>query len=255
MTSPHTPLSVNDDWKGKSGLNLYADFVMETDDVVGRVLHALDEASLAESTLVVFTSDNGCAPYISVQELESKGHFPSGPLRGYKADAWEGGHRVPFIVRWPGEVQAGAVNHQLVHQADLLATFAELLGSELQAGAGEDSFSMLPLLHGGSEPIRETSISCSIQGVPSLRHGSWKYIAAPGSGGWGKGGYQSQPVQLYDFSRDLAESKNLAAVDSERLTKMQAMLEKLITDGRSTPGQKQANDVTVRRFPVAKPSR
>ena len=160
FTSPHTPLSVNEQWKGKSGLNLYADFVMETDAVVGQVLAALKESRAASNTLVIFTSDNGCAPYIDVGELEKKGHFPSGPLRGYKADAWEGGHRVPFVVRWPGVVKAGSQSNQLVHQADLLATFAEILETPLPPDAGEDSFSLLPLLKGNDEPVRTTSVSC-----------------------------------------------------------------------------------------------
>ena len=129
LTSPHTPLSVNAEWKGKSKLNLYADFVMETDAVVGQVLEVLRENGTAKNTLVIFTSDNGCAHYIGVSDLEKKGHYPSGPLRGYKADAWEGGHRVPFIVRWPGKVKPDTVCPQLVHQADLLATFAEIFGA------------------------------------------------------------------------------------------------------------------------------
>jgi arylsulfatase A-like enzyme len=95
LTSPHTPLSVNEAWKGKSGLNLYADFVMETDALVGRVLEALERSGAADNTLVLFTADNGCAPYIGISDLEKMGHYPSGPLRGAKADAWEGGHRVP----------------------------------------------------------------------------------------------------------------------------------------------------------------
>jgi arylsulfatase A-like enzyme len=250
FTSPHTPLSVNEEWKGKSELNLYADLVMETDAVVGVVLAALEKSGAADNTLVVFTSDNGCAPYIGVTDLEKKGHFPSGPLRGYKADAWEGGHRVPFIVRWPGVVKAGTVNDQLVHQADLLATFAEVFGKTLATNAGEDSFSLLSLLKGGTAPIRETSVSCSIKGVPSVRQGAWKYLAARGSGGWGKGGDQSQAVQLYDLGADLSETRNLAAKQPERLQKMQTLLETIITHGRSNPGPKKKNDVKVRRYPL-----
>ncbi|MCB1242938.1 MAG: arylsulfatase [Verrucomicrobiales bacterium] len=252
FTSPHTPLAVNDDWKDKSGMNRYADLVMETDAVIGRVLEALDRSGAAGNTLVVFTSDNGCAPYIGVGELEKMGHHPSGPLRGYKADAWEGGHRVPFIVRWPGVVKSGSVCDQLVHQADLMATFAEILDAKLPDNAGEDSFSLLPLLKGGDEPVRENAVSASINGIPAVRLGSWKYIAAPGSGGWSKGGDQSQPIQLYDLSSDLGETKNLASEEPERVAGMQSLLEKLIAAGRSSKGLPQKNDVAVRRHP-AKP--
>jgi arylsulfatase A len=247
FTSPHTPLSVNDAWKGKSGLNLYADFVMETDAVVGQVLDALEKSGAAENTIVFFTSDNGCAPYIGVGDLEKMGHFPSGPLRGYKADAWEGGHRVPFIVRWPGKVKPASTCDQLVQHADFIATIAEVLGINLPDNVGEDSFSLLPLLAGQDSPIRETAVNCSIHGVPSVRLGKWKYIAAPGSGGWGKGGDQSQPVQLYHLGDDLGETNNLAAAMPEKVAEMKALLEKLITDGRSTPGAKQKNDVKVKR--------
>lgn len=251
FTAPHTPLSVNEQWKGKSGLNLYADFVMETDAVVGQVLDALQQSGAAENTLVIFTSDNGCAPYIGVTDLEKMGHYPSGPLRGYKADAWEGGHRVPFIVRWPGVVKPGSQSDQLVHQADLLATFADIFGAELPETAGEDSFSLIPLLKGVDDPVRSTSVSCSISGTPSFRHGNWKYIAAPGSGGWGKGGDQSQPIQLYNLADDLGESKNMAAEAPKRVEQMQAMFESLISSGRSSPGAPQKNDVKVRRYPAA----
>ena len=250
LTSPHTPLSVNEAWKGKSGLGLYADFVMETDAIVGQVVDALDQAGLAGSTLVLFTSDNGCAPYIGVSKLQEQGHYPSGPLRGYKADAWEGGHRVPFIVRWPGQVEPGSVCHQLVHQADLMATLADVTDASLTMDQAEDSFSILPLLQGQDTPIRTTSISCSIRGVPSLRDGAWKYIAAPGSGGWGKGGDQSQSVQLYNLAEDLGETRNLADSHPDKLDQMQGLLEKLITNGRSTPGPKQGNDVPVKRYPA-----
>ena len=250
FTAPHTPLAVNEEWQGKSGLGTYADFVMETDAVVGQVLDALEKSGAAENTLVVFTSDNGCAPYIGVTDLEKQGHHPSGPLRGYKADAWEGGHRVPFIVRWPGVVEPDSTCDQLVHQADLMRTFADVLGTELPDSAGEDSFSLLALLKGDDQPIRDHAVSASIGGTPAVRLGTWKYIPAPGSGGWGKGGDQSQPVQLYDLSTDMGESMNLAAQQPERVEAMKVLLEKLITDGRSTPGAPQSNDVKVTRYPA-----
>jgi len=249
LTSPHTPLSVNDEWVGKSGLGPYGDFVMETDAIVGQVLAALDESGARDNTFVIFTSDNGCAHYIGMAELEAKGHFASGPLRGAKSDAWEGGHRVPFIVRWPGVVAAGAVNDHLVHQADLLRTFADVAGAELPDNAGEDSFSLLPSLKSEDKPARTHAVSNSIHGVPAVRDGHWKYIAAPGSGGWSEGGDPTQPVQLYNLADDLGETKNLAAAMPEKLAEMQALFETLITEGRSTPGPKQNNDVTVVRYP------
>ncbi|MEM9658756.1 MAG: arylsulfatase, partial [Planctomycetota bacterium] len=114
LTSPHTPLAVNEAWREKSGLDSpVADLIMETDDAVGRVLAAVEESGAAEETLVIFTSDNGFAPYVGAKQLEEQGHYPSGPLRGYKGDAWEGGHRVAFIVHWPGVVAANAVCDQL----------------------------------------------------------------------------------------------------------------------------------------------
>ncbi len=252
FTSPHTPLAVNDTWKGKSGLGAYADLVMETDAVIGRVLAALDERGAADNTLVVFTSDNGCAPYIGAAELEEQGHFPSGPLRGYKSDVWEGGHRVPFLVRWPGHVGPGSVCDQLVQQADLLATLADILGAELPANAGEDSFSILPLLRGEDRPLRGNAVNCSMKGLPGLRSGQWKFIPGAGSGGWSKGS-DDQPVQLYDLSADLGETHNLAADKPEKVAEMKTLLETLITRGRSTPGPEQPNDVKVRRFPLPSP--
>lgn len=247
LTSPHTPLSVNEEWKGKGGLNLYADLVMETDAVVGRILKALEDSGQADQTLVLFTSDNGCAHYIDVDQLEAKGHFPSGPLRGYKSDVWEGGHRVPFIVRWPKIIQADTINHQLVHQADWIATIADILQNPLEADEGEDSFSLLSLLKGGNKPVREHAVSCSIRGVPSIRLGEWKLIFDKGSGGWTKGEAETA-AQLYRLSDDLKESKNLANKYPERVEELQELLETLIENGRSNPGPIQPNDVKVKRY-------
>lgn len=251
LTAPHTPLAVTEKWENKSGLNTYADFVMETDAIVGRVLDALEKSGASQNTLVFLTSDNGCAPYIGAKDLEAMGHFPSGPLRGYKSDAWEGGHRVPFIARWPGVVKPGSTCGQLVQQADIMATLADILGAKLPDNAGEDSFSLLPLLRGEDRPVRENAVNCSIDGLPSVRAGSWKLILGPGSGGWSKADDESQPVQLYNLADDIGEMKNLAAAQPERVTQMKALLETLIADGRSTPGAAQKNDVEVRRYPAA----
>ena len=124
-----------------------------------------------------------------------------------------------------------------------------MFGVKLPDNAGEDSFSLMPLLKGGDKPIRENAVSASIGGIPGVRSGSWKYIPAPGSGGWGSGGDQSQPVQLYNLADDIGETKNLAAAMPEKVAEMKALLEKLITDGRSTPGAVQKNDVEVVRYP------
>ena len=121
LTAPHTPIVPTKDWQGKSGLNAYGDFVMQTDWSVGQVLQALEKNGLAEHTLVIFTSDNGCSPAANVQELESKGHYPSYVFRGYKADIWDGGHRIPFLARWPGKIQPGSVSDQLICLTDLMA--------------------------------------------------------------------------------------------------------------------------------------
>jgi arylsulfatase A-like enzyme len=236
LTSPHTPLAVNEPWRGKSGLdNACADLVMETDAVVGTVLAAIERAGVAENTLVVFTSDNGFAPSVGAADLEQRGHFPSGPLRGYKSDAWEGGHRVPFIVRYPGVTRPGSVCDALVHQADLMATLADVLGSKLPPDAGEDSVSLLPLLRGGTEPVRQHAVSCSIRGMASIRDGRWKLILGKGSGGWSKGGEDSPDSQLYDLAADLGERRNLAAEEPGRVQAMKAAYEALVAAGRSRP--------------------
>lgn len=241
LTSPHTPLAVNDAWKGKSRLNAYADFVMETDAVVGRVLDSLDQNGMAEKTIVIFTSDNGCAPYIGSEDLEKMGHYPSGRLRGYKSDIWEGGHRVPFIVRWPGHVDPKSVCHHLVHQADVIATCASVVGAELGSSEAEDSFSLLPLFRGDIGPVREHAVSQSNRGLIGVRKGSWKLIFGPGSGGWGKG-HDDFPAQLYNLDDDLGETDNLYATWPDKVNELTALMERLVNDGRSTPGRQQKND-------------
>ncbi len=225
LTAPHAPLAVNEEWRGKSGLNnRAADFIMEADAMVGRVLDALEHSGVADETLVLFTSDNGFAPHVGrARQLEAQGHFPSGPLRGYKFDPWEGGHRVPFIVRWPGVVRPGSVCDQLVHQADLIATLAALWGATLPRDAGEDSFNLLPLLRGEEASPRPHAVSCSWAGVPAVRQGEWKLIL-------------SRRPELYNLADDLAETRNLADTEPDRVAAMRRLLEEIIAAGRSTPG-------------------
>ena len=252
LSSPHTPIVPSKEWQGKSGLGDYGDFVMQTDAAVGEVLAALDRAGVADNTLVIFTSDNGCSPAAKVDKLEAQGHFASGQLRGYKADIWDGGHRVPFFARWPGKVKAGSQSTQPICHTDLIATCTEMLGSSLPNNVGEDSVSILPALLGkATAPIRESIVHHSIAGRFAIRQGQWKLALCPGSGGWGKPGdaeakKQGLPsVQLYDISADIAETKNVAAEHPEVVDQMTKRLNQIIANGRSTPGPKQANDVPV----------
>ncbi len=250
LTSPHTPLAVATKWQRKSGLDsAVADLIMQTDDVVGQVMQAIHDAGIEDQTLVIFTSDNGFAPYVGARHLETQGHFPSGPLRGYKGDAWEGGHRVPFIVRWPKTVAPNSLNRQLVHQADLMATLAELLEIKLPATAAEDSFSLLATLRDPAVPARPHAISQGAHGMFALRQGSWKMIFGRGGGGsWSRMSAEPKsplPAQLYDLANDLAEQKNVYDQYPARVSRMTALLESLVKQGRSTPGPAQKNDVRV----------
>jgi arylsulfatase A-like enzyme len=207
---------------------------------------------LAASTLVIFTSDNGCSPQADFRALLAKGHNPSSVLRGHKADIWDGGHRVPFIVRWPGRVPAGTTSDQLVCLVDFLATCADLVGVKLSADAGEDSVSIVPALLGQADkPVREALVHHSINGRFAIRQGKWKLELCPGSGGWSaprdpQAARQGLPsVQLYDLTQDLGEQRNLQAEHPDVVKRLTALLEKYVAEGRSTPGAPQQNTVTV----------
>ena len=245
LTAPHTPIAASADWRGKSGLGDYADFVMQTDATVGRVLDALEKSGAAKNTLVLFTSDNGCAPYAGAKEMEAKGHFPSGPWRGYKADAWEGGHRVPFIVRWPGVVAAGTRCDALVQQTDVIATLAAALDVKLPPGAGEDSVSLLPLLRGGAEPVREFAVSHASSGLPALRRGTWKIIFGQRGGGFAGAPGVAATGQLYDLAGDPGETKNLWAEKPALVAELTGDMDRIV---HSHP-----NDVPVKWTRFLKP--
>jgi len=250
--SPHTPIVPRPELQGKSGINAYADFVLQLDADMGRILEALEASGVADDTLLIFTSDNGCSPSANFSELLAAGHNPSYHFRGHKADAFEGGHRVPFLVRWPGKVKPGSGSDQLVGQFDFMATFADLLGKELPPTAGEDSVSFLPALLGAiDKPGRSSLISQSINGSFAIRDGQWKLILCPGSGGWsfpkpGADNTTGLPdFQLYDLSADPGEKNNLVAAHPDRVATMKAALETAIARGRTTDGPDQANDVEI----------
>ncbi len=261
LASPHTPIVPSRAWQGKSGLGAYADFVMETDHAVGEIVKAVDEAGLAENTLVIVTADNGCSPAAKsgMKTMVFKGekrepvqpgiHYPSGIFRGHKSDLFEGGHRVPFVARWKGKVAADATYDQTVCQVDLYATCADLLGTKLQDHEAPDSVSLLPALLGKTEaPLREATVHHSIDGAFAIRKGPWKLLLCPDSGGWSEPTKKNAAkqkrtgFQLYDLSSDPDETVNVEAEHADIVKDLKALLTRYVTTGRSTPGAPQKND-------------
>jgi len=248
LTSPHAPLAPTKEWLGKSGLNSYADFVMETDDCVGKVLTALEKNNLSSNTLVFFASDNGCAPAAHIQFLNSHGHDPDAGRRGHKADIYDGGHRIPLIVRWPGHVASGSQNGNFVCLGDFMATCAELLDQKLPDNSGEDSISFLSQLLGKKSPnVRQVLVESSINGSFGLREGNWKLALCPDSGGWsfprpGKDSTDGLPrFQLFDLAVDPREKTNVMTSHLEIVRRLGTLMRDYIRNGRSTPGEPQKN--------------
>jgi arylsulfatase A-like enzyme len=277
LTAPHTPISPSAKFEGQSKLGLYGDFVMETDDCVGRVLKALRAADLDLNTVVIASSDHGAGPYAGnirkatpgqLRELEKLGHYSSGIYRGYKFSVYEGGLRVPLLVRWPGVVKPGTSCDALVGLIDLIRTCAEVAGGELSDIAAVDSISFAPLLRDPqAEPPRRDFVMQSTRAF-SVRAGDWKLAICPGSGCPGNYGntptqadawraalqshtrppasrsemLQAPFVQLFDLSSDPGESNNLAADHPTKVRELLALLDRQIADGRSTPGPSQQND-------------
>jgi arylsulfatase A len=211
LPAPHTPWVPTDEYRGQSGAGTYGDFVQMVDVLVGRVLDELEVTGLAENTLVIFTSDNGA--YWPPAMMERYSHRASGGFRGMKADIWEGGHRIPFIARWPQKIPAGAQSDYLTCLTNLFGTCAELTGVNAEPGQGEDSRSILQvLLRQKAEPPGPV-VHHSSRGVFALRSGDWKYIEGLGSGGFSApASEQPEPGgpegQLYDLLYDPFEAAN-----------------------------------------------
>ena len=250
LSAPHTPILPLAEYRGKSGLGEYGDFVVMVDDMVGKVLAAIEQSGERDNTIVVFTTDNGCSPASGIPEMKALGHHPNSIYRGHKSDLFEGGHRIPCILRWPARVEPHQVNQTICH-TDLYATFAAIAGYQMQDTEGEDSYNILPALLSADEvaPIREATVHHSINGQFTIRQGEWKLLLSPSSGGWSFPRHNDKkaleglpPVQLYNMKDDPSEQKNLQAQYPEIVESLTKLMRQYVAEGRSTPGAPQKND-------------
>jgi arylsulfatase A-like enzyme len=248
LPAPHTPILPSPEFLGKSKTNEYGDFVLMCDDVVGQVTKQLKELGLYDDTIVVYASDNGCSPMADFAELKAAGHNPNYIFRGHKADIYEGGHRIPLLVRWPNGIKHTGRREQLVCLCDFMATMADYFGTMLPDSAAEDSVSNLSLWLGTSErEVRHDVVHQSVDGSLSIRKGRYKLEMCPGSGGWsypmpGEETPDMPRFQLYDLQRDIREQVNVIADFPEVAKELRSILIQHIHNGRSTPGIPQKNN-------------
>lgn len=244
--APHTPWLPDAEYVGSSKAGMYGDFLVMVDAMIGRVLKALDAAGMSDDTLLIFTSDNG--PVWFEVDNERFGHHSTAGLRGMKADAWEGGHRMPFVVRWPGHVKAHSTSDQTICFTDIMATLAAVTGTPLPKNAGPDSFDFLPVLKGkqpANKAIRGPIVIPAQGGTMSIRSGDWKLITHLGSGGFGgdwtpiASRIQPKPGgptgQLYNLKKDVAETKNLFLAKPKIVKRLQAELAQIKKQKRTRP--------------------
>ncbi len=256
LTAPHYPIVPSPNFKGRSQAGDYGDFVAQVDGTVGEVASTLARTGLATNTLLIFTSDNG--PEVveidpgAYERVRRYGHWGMDGLRGVKRDIWEGGHRVPFLARWPGHIPAGATSPETICHVDLLATCAAIIGAKPPANAGEDSYNILPALlgHKIEQPLREATVLHSGNGKFAIRQADWVLIDAPsgdcnggrnrpGEPAWFKQerGYTNNelPGELYNLQDDLAQRQNLYGENPKVVRRLKALLEKYKAQGRSAP--------------------
>lgn len=251
MTSPHEPIVPSKDFRGKSGIAPIADFVMETDWSAGQVIQAIDDAGISDNTIVIFTADNGHSHYTGWETLVQAGHMPSGPYRGHKGDIWEGGHRVPLVVRWPKHVGAAKSNDQLVSLTDLVATLGEIAQAKLPASGAEDSLSFAPTLLGRtllgttSGAGRKTLVSHSNHGEFAYRGGPWKLVFKLSGRNLPQSRGKRAIVALYNLDSDISEQTDLSKQHPEIVQQMTKELEELVERGTSRIGQESSNDTEV----------
>jgi len=255
----HLPSFAAKRFQGKTNAGPHGDFIHELDWIVGELLATLDQLGIADNTLVIFTSDNGPETTSVIHMRADHGHDGARPWRGMKRDQWEGGHRVPFLVRWPGHVKPGTTSAQLPSLTEVMPTLAAIVGRDLPGDAAEDSFNMLPAFLGQArKPIRPYLLQQAFGGPRSLaiRRGKWKYLDHPGSGG---NRYESHPGlkpfmlaesaphapgQLYDLDADPGETTNLYFQYPEIVRELKTQLDASKASGRSAPGSPQRNRST-----------
>lgn len=240
MPSPHTPWLPRPEYKGKSRAGAYGDYVAETDDMLGRIMAQVDACGLTSNTLFIFTSDNGADWRLDDQARYE--HRANADWRGQKADIWEGGHRIPFIARWPGHIRAGSVADELGCLSDFMATAAAITGTTLPHDAAEDSFNQLPVLLGNTRrSLRDSLVDHSWDGMFSIQEGDWKLELGLGSGGWSSKPEHVDPVpggpkgQLYNLAEDPREEHNVYQEHLEIVDRLTKLLEKLQNQGYSRP--------------------
>ena len=244
MTSPHEPVVPNPPFKGKSGIAPIADFVMETDWSAGQLVKAIDDAGIADNTLVIFTADNGHSHYTGWPDLIKVGHLPSGPYRGHKGDIWEGGHRVPLVARWPGKIKRDTSSDQMVCLTDLFATFAEITGASLSKAGAEDSLSFLPALLGESSS-RTSLVSHSNFGEFAYRDGDWKLVFKLSEKNLDQSRGKHTIAELYNLKDDIAEEHNLAGANPKVVERLTSEFEELINQGATRKGLNARNDTKI----------
>ncbi|MFV8381538.1 sulfatase family protein [Corynebacterium hindlerae] len=245
----HGPLIPNKPWKGSTGMGDYADFVVQFDAYVGQIVSAIDASGKAEDTIIIVTSDNGASGIVGLERLREAGHDPSNGWRGHKSEIWEGGHREPFIVRWPSTIPAGTQSEHMVSHADVFATVADIIGAAIPDDAAEDSVSALPLWKGHDCSIRTELVTSSMGGGLSLYDGHYKLVFVSNADGqnalWeaahGGDTIRYEPSQLFDLRKDPREQNNLFASEPQRARAMTERLKEIITRGRSTAGPAREN--------------
>ncbi len=257
LPSPHNPVLPIAPWKGQSEIKSpYADFVIMIDDLMGTIFETLKAQGIDENTMVIFASDNGFATTNDLKTLRQKKHSPSYVYSGYKGSYLEGGHRVPFLVKWPEKIKPNSISDATICTTDFIATCADIIGYDFKDNEAEDSFSIMPLLTNEGTYLRDATIHHDKYGVFAIRKGDWKLIVSPNSGIMASGetkkhkGVSAEEI-LYNLKKDVKEKNNVAEQFPEKVKELKDILIQQIKDGRSTPGKVQENDAISGEWPQA----